>query len=105
MKKLLGRANAQNKHEEEKERDGERCYAERRELHYCGKSKVERMDYGCEARNEVSKFIGDIGAIRYVLTASFRKPDHHPQKRNRLAKRCIWRYRFQAGVWKCQILN
>ncbi len=32
-------------------------------------------------------------------------PDHYPQKANRSARRCIWRYRFQAWVWTCQILN
>ncbi len=32
-------------------------------------------------------------------------PDHHPQKTNRSARRCIWRYCFQAGVWNWQILN
>ncbi len=30
---------------------------------------------------------------------------HHPPKVNRLARRRIWRYRLQAGVWNCQILN
>jgi hypothetical protein len=28
-----------------------------------------------------------------------------PKKTNRSARSCIWRYRFQAGVWNCQILN
>ncbi len=32
-------------------------------------------------------------------------PDHNPQKQNRSARRCIWRYRCQPGVWNCQILN
>ncbi len=27
------------------------------------------------------------------------------KKKTRSARRCIWRYRFQAGVWNCQILN
>ncbi len=31
---------------------------------------------------------------------------HHPKKKkNRSARRSIWRYRFEAGAWNCQILN
>jgi hypothetical protein len=31
--------------------------------------------------------------------------DHHFQKTNRSARRCIWWYRFWDAVWNCQILN
>jgi hypothetical protein len=31
--------------------------------------------------------------------------DDHLQSMKRSAKRCIWRYHFQAGVWNCRILN
>jgi hypothetical protein len=31
--------------------------------------------------------------------------NHHPRKTNHSSRRCIWRHRFQAGVWNCQILN
>ncbi len=48
---------------------------------------------------------GDMDATRKVLTPSFRKSQSSPQKTNRSARRCIWRYWFQAWVWNCQILN
>ncbi len=66
------------------------------------------IDYRCEDRKTVDKLRGDIGAIRYVLTPSFRKPwssFKKKKKTNRSARRCIWRYRFQAGVWNYQLLN
>ncbi len=31
--------------------------------------------------------------------------DHHPPKKTNRSARSIWRYRFSAGVWNCQILN
>jgi hypothetical protein len=33
------------------------------------------------------------------------KPDHYPQNTNRSVRRCIWRYRFWVGVWRCRILT
>ncbi len=63
----------------------------------CKYSPAWVIDYRCEG----SKIVG---AIRYVLNPSFRKSSP-PKKTNCSAKRCIWRYRVQAGVWNCQILN
>ncbi len=45
------------------------------------------IDYRCEDRINVGKLRGDIGAISYVLIPSFRKPDHHPKKKYRSARR------------------
>jgi hypothetical protein len=64
------------------------------------------VDYRCEDRKKVDELRDDIGAIRQVLTPSFRKPwSSYHKKQNRSARRCIWRYSFQAAVWNCQILN
>jgi hypothetical protein len=38
------------------------------------------------------------------LTPFQKNPDDHTLKKNRWARRCIWRYCFWAGVWKCQKL-
>jgi hypothetical protein len=47
----------------------------------------------------------NFGDIKSVLTPYYKKPRSSPLKKKRSARRCIWRYRFKAGVWNCQILK
>jgi hypothetical protein len=42
---------------------------------------VSAIDYRCEDRKKVVELRDDIGAIRYVLTPSFRKPRSSPPKK------------------------
>jgi hypothetical protein len=54
---------------------------------------------------KVGKLRGEFGAIRQVFAPSFRKPHHHAHEVNHSTRICRSRYRFQAGVLNCQILN
>jgi hypothetical protein len=38
------------------------------------------IDYRCEDRKNVGELRGDVGAVRWVLTPSFRKPRSSPPK-------------------------
>ncbi len=51
-------------------------------------------DYGREDRKGEFELRGEIGVIWQGLTPSFKNPDHLPQRTNRPANICIWRYRF-----------
>ncbi len=72
------------------------------------------IDYRCQDRWQIGIWGGDICAIdrigldslfqQYPIITS-KKRNHHLQKANSSAWRCIWRYSFQVGVWYCQILN
>jgi hypothetical protein len=48
-------------------------------------------DNRCEDRQKVGEKRGDIGAIRLVLTPSFRKPQSSPKKKKKKKKRTVKR--------------
>jgi hypothetical protein len=58
------------------------------------------IDHRCK---DVGEDVGDVGAIIYVLTPSIKNSDHPLKQRNGFAKRCVWRYWFQAVIWNLNI--
>ncbi len=67
---------------------------------------INTIDYSCEDRKKVGELRGDIWCHLIGLDSLFQKTSIiTPQKTNRSARRCVWRYCFKAGVWNCQILN
>jgi hypothetical protein len=60
------------------------------------------IDYRCKDKNSWQLRLVPFDGSWLPLSQN---PNHYPPKTKRSVKRCIWRYRFQAWVWKCQNLN
>ncbi len=68
----------------------------KKKAHMCSHQYlICQIDYRCEDK-KVCESRGDIDALDWssLPFSKKKKKDHHPQKKNRSAKRCNWRYRF-----------
>jgi hypothetical protein len=70
-----------------------------------GEVTVRGIDYRCKGRKKKLR-VKWCHYKKALIDCLFQKtPTITPQKANRSARRCVWRYRFLTGVWNCQILN